>query len=260
MMRIFVDRDTALSCLKRLIREGLVPRQLAIVCANTGMGKTALLEELYDRYNGQNCVAYIDVGRTYELVPLLNDIAAQLEGQGVRLSKYRDLASSLALEQPVSVQLSNVQASNSPIDIAIDATRRSREVADLLLGQLLADIEANSASRCLVLIDRYELAEAPLQNWFITSLIPGILHRKSAICVLAGCTEPTLTFAEGQNVERLSLPELQTGHISQWLVAAGVPQPTEYVEFLWEGTKGVPGSIQPFIINLLDSQKDRSNG
>ena len=145
--------------------------------------------------------------------------------------------------------------------IAINETTESRQEADLLLSQLIVDIETSPGPpRRLVLLDRYEQAGPLLANWFGTSFIPRIVFRDATICVLAGCHEPMVTYAEQQRIERLRLQELNAEHIAQWLAAAGVPQTKEYAEFLWRGTRGVPGSIQSFIINLMAAQESGTDG
>ena len=191
-----------------------------------------------------------------DLLLFLSDVANLFSAQGVHLSAYETMATRLATPQPLAVEISNVQAISSPFNIAITAASDMRQVADLLLNQLLADIEtAPGPPRRLLLIDRYEQAGPQLQDWFGASLIPRLLFRNATVCVLAGRHEPTVTYAEQQKVEQLSLQNLDSEHISQWLAAAGVPQTEDYAEFLWQGTRGVPGSIEPFIANLSSGSR-----
>lgn len=260
-MRIFVNRDDELKSVGSLLLDAANLQRIAVVCADTGMGKTALLDEIYDRHRANAAVAFIDVGRTYDLLSFLGNMADQLTEQGVRLSAYQTMATKLAAPQPLMVEIRDVQANSSPIDIAITATSESRQVADLLLKQLLTDIETEPGPlRRLVLIDRYEQAGPELKSWFGTSFIPSILFRSATVCVMAGCHEPTVTSAEQRRIERLPLQELDAEHISQWLAAAGVPQAKDYAEFLWQGTKGVPGIIQPFIANLVSVREGEAGG
>jgi hypothetical protein len=260
-VRIFVDRENELSSLEALFLDGRNRRRLAIVCADDGMGKTALLDEIYDRHTSRTAIACIDIGRTYDLLSLLNDIADQLAAQGMDLRAYRAMAIKLAGPPHLKAELSNIKAYQSPIDVTINTIIEQRYTADLLLSQLLTDIEITPIPpRHLILIDRYEQAGKPLRDWLGASLLPRILHRSATVCVLAGCDEPSLTYAEQQHVERISLPLLEVQDIRKWLVAAGVPQPEEYVTFLWQGTKGVPGNLQLFIINLVAAEKSKAHG
>jgi hypothetical protein len=260
-MHIFINRDQQLRILESLIVNSENNQRLVIVCADNGMGKTALLDEIYDRHRMQTAVALVDIGRTYDLLALLNDVADQMSSQGVDCSAYRTVAARLTVPRPLTVNVSDVRAFQSPIDITLSAIDDQRYVAEFLLSQLLADLEtASGPLRRLLLIDRYEEAGPHLQGWLGTSLIPRLLHRSATICVLAGCLEPSFTRAEERSVERLSLEFLDMPHIGQWLIAAGVPQRDEFVEFLWQGSKGIPGNIYPFIINLVAARKSVADG
>ena len=249
-MRIFVGRDDELRRVDRLVRDNEYERRMAIVYADKDMGKTALLDEIWDRYRTDTAVVFIDVGQEYEIPSLVYDIAGQLEGRGVQLSAYPNPPA-----QPVTVEISNVRAKNSPIDIAIDNANSSRQEADRLLRELLAEIDAAPGSlRRLVLIDEYEKAEAPLRNWLNTSFIPSLLSRNATICVVAGRREPSLTIAQKDRADRLPLPELNEEDIDRWLDAAGVTHARDQAVWIWRGTRGVPGKINRFVINLIHSE------
>ena len=130
-MRIFIDRDYELKCVESLILDAANHQRIAIVCANDGMGKTALLDEIYDRYRAHTAVALIDVSHTYDLFSFLNDVADQLEQQGVRLSFYRTMATRRTEPKQLMVGLSNIKANSSPtnINIAIQGSPFNRSSA-----------------------------------------------------------------------------------------------------------------------------------
>jgi hypothetical protein len=225
------------------------------------MGKTALLDEIYDRHSGQTAVAQVDLGRTYSLLSFLNDVADQMGTQGIDCTAYEAVAARLAVPQPLTVNISDVRAYQSPIDITLGAIDEEQYVSELLLSQLFTDIEtASGPPRRLLLIDGYEEAGPSLRAWLSASLIPRILRRSATVCVLACCLEPSLTCAEERGVERLPLEILQVPHIGEWLAAAGVPQAEEFAEFLWQGSRGIPGNIYPFVINLIEARKGRLHG
>jgi hypothetical protein len=248
-IRIFVGRDNELRRVDRLIRDNKYDRRMAIVHAAEDMGKTALLDEIWDRYHTDTAVVFVDVGQEYELPSFVYDIADQLAGRGV-ISAYPSPAA-----QPGIVQLSAVKAKNSPINIAIDNTVSSRQEADRILRKMLAQIDAAPGPlRHLVLIDQYEKAEAPLRNWLNTSFIPGLLSRNATICVVAGRHEPPLTIAQEERADRLALPNLNEVDIDRWLDAAGITHTTENTAWLLRGTRGIPGEIKKFIINLIESE------
>jgi hypothetical protein len=134
-IRIFVGRDSELRRVDRLIRDNKDDRRMAIVHAAEDMGKTALLDEIWDRYHTDTAVVFVDVGQEYELPSFVYDIADQLAGRGV-ISAYPSPA-----DQPGIVQLTGVKARNSPINIAIDNTVSSRQEADRLLRKMLIEID-----------------------------------------------------------------------------------------------------------------------
>ena len=262
-MRIFVGRDDELSRVDRLLRDNKYDRRMAIVHATKDMGKTALLEEIWDRYRADTALVFIDVGKEYDIPSLVNDIVGQLRTLGLQLPVHPSPAT-----QPVTVQLNKVKAKNSPtdidididIDIAINNTVSSREEADRLLEKLLAKIDtAPGPLRHLVLIDRYEKAEAPLRNWLNTSFIPSLLSRSATICVLAGRNEPSLTIAQRERADRLPLPKLSVEDIDRWLDAAGVTHTRENTVWLLRLTRGIPGEIKECIVKLIDSEGGEEN-
>ena len=63
-MRIFVNRDHELKSAEGLILDTGNIQRMAYSLADSGMGKTALLDEIYDRHQVHAAVALIDVGRT----------------------------------------------------------------------------------------------------------------------------------------------------------------------------------------------------
>lgn len=243
--RIFVGRANELDNVDRLVRDSEYDRRIAIVYAAEEMGKTALLDEIWDRYHKNTDVVFIDVGKEYEISSLVYDIAGQLAGCQVQLPPFPG----------PTVTLDHVDATNSPIDIAIDNTVSAWQEADRLLRELLAWIN-NSPSqlRRLVLIDEYEKAEAPLRRWLNTSLIPGLLSLTTTICVLAGRHEPSLTIAERERADRLPLSPLSPTDIDRWLDAVGITHTSESAIVIWRGTRGVPGSVSRFIINMSESE------
>lgn len=260
-MRIFVDRDHQLSTLEPMILDEEHQQRLVALCANDGMGKTALLDQIYDRHRGRTAIASVDVGRVYDSLSLLNRIADQFAAQQVDVSAYRAMATRLAAPPSLKAELKNIEAHNSPIDITLTACAEQRYLADILLSQLLTDIEsAPRPPRHLILMDRYEQAAEPLREWLDTTFIARILQRNATVCVLAGCNEPPLAHTEQQYAVHMSLPLLGVEEISQWLAAAGVPQTREYVTFLWQGTKGIPADLNLFIINLVAAGKSSANG
>jgi hypothetical protein len=256
-MRIFVGRDDELSRVDRLLRDDSDRRRMAIVPAAKDMGKTALLDEIWDRYHTDTAVVFIDIGKEYAIPSLVNEIAGQLRSWGLQLSDNPSPAT-----QPVTVQLIDVKARNSPtnIDIAFNNTVSSREEADRLLESLLAKIDAAPGPlRQLVLIDQYEKAEAPLQNWLNTSLVPRLLSRNATICVVAGRNEPSLTIAQKEQTYRLPLPKLGEEDIDRWLDAAGVVHTRENAVWLLRLTQGIPGEINECIIKLINSEGGGEN-
>ena len=114
-MRIFVGRDDELSRVDRLLRDNKYDRRMAIVHATKDMGKTALLEEIWDRYRADTALVFIDVGKEYDIPSLVNDIVGQLRTLGLQLPVHPSPAT-----QPVTVQLNKVKAKNSPTDIDIE--------------------------------------------------------------------------------------------------------------------------------------------
>lgn len=255
-MRVFVDRYLEMSCVDKLVRDNEYDRRMAIVYAVDGMGKTTLLKEIDERYREDTAVASIDLGQEYEPLSLVDDMADQLESQGLRLPAYRSYRRAAPTALKVVIKIIQSKLNKSPINVAIDNTKSSHREARDLLRELISDIETTPGLlRRLVLIDRCEAAAEPLKNWLTTSFIPAFVYRNAAICILAGCRELSLSYPQERRTDRLSLHELDREAVIQWLDAAGVHQPRELASLLWQGTLGVPGDIDKFITNLKSSSE-----
>jgi hypothetical protein len=223
---------------------------MAIVQAADGMGKTALLNEIYDRYLRVTTSVLIDLQQKPDPLCLLSEIADQLIAQRVSLPSYQRPA-----PQSPTLQIIDAKIKNAPINVYLDNSGQQRQQADNVLLNILGDMEASPGlPRRLVLIDQCDAAEDPLWDWLISSLIPGFLWRSAAICVLAGCRDLELTRPQEQRIDRLPLQALDEQAIGEWLVAAGLPQMEAQANFIFRGTLGVPGDVYKFIVNLVRTE------
>ena len=248
-MGIFVDRHSEMKRVDRLICDTAHDRRIAVVRAVGGMGKTALLQRIYDRYRSSAAAVLMDLRQPYELGSLLDGIADQLVSQGIELQSYRKSA-----EHQVTVQLSNVRLRGSSFNLSVDNATVLRQEADRLLHELLEDIAQPASPRHLVLLDHWDAAGDPLKDWLCTSLIPGFLFRSSAICVLAGRRDLYLGHPQECRTDRLQLRELDEDSVRQWLVEAGLPHMLDHADIIWKGTSGVPADVQKFIAGLIDHE------
>jgi len=117
LARIHVDRLGELAAVDALVHEPGERRRVAVVLADDGWGKTALLDEVVERYGGQTAVGFADLAESYEPLPLLDYLAEQFGTQGVDLTAYQRARDRLVQPDRVQVQLKNVTAIQSPIDI-----------------------------------------------------------------------------------------------------------------------------------------------
>lgn len=251
-MDIFVNRGAQLELLESMIFGASAGFRIALISGCNEMGKTALINQLYERCKTRTPVALIDVAGINELGEFLTDLAGQFSDQGINLSAYQSMASTQTAPQQLIAELSHIQAVGSPIDLVITAVADARREANMLLGLLLDAVDLSVAiPRRVILIDHFDTATLPLNNWVRKSLIPGILYREAVVCAIASSSTIPLTRPQEQKAAPVALACLDVEHISAWLSEAGIICTEDNAQFLHRGTRGIPGKVNSFIATML---------
>jgi AAA ATPase domain len=249
--RIHINRDDEINDVSSLVRDQHPNQRVAVVFGEQGIGKSALLGELKRRLRSQMAVAVASISDHFDPRVLLNFLADQLIGQGVDMSLFRDMEKSLANPRPLNVSLQDVRARHAAINISVEAANESLYHSSLLLSHFLADLEEAPGPPRLLLIDDYDDAKAPICTWISELFVPRITIRQKTVCVVAGPVEVEVKNMEHDEMLFLGLRPLEKEHIAQWMSAAGIPPVEGDAALIWRGTGGIPGSIEPFIKNLL---------
>jgi type II secretory pathway predicted ATPase ExeA len=255
-MNIHVDTDDEMKCIDQIVHDPGDFRRIVFLHGESGSGKTALLRDLYKRKRAQTAIAWIDIKCEYDVITILDGVAEQFASQGISMARYERMSVRLSAGRPINIDLANVRANKSPIDVTVQAIDDRRDRARLLLAQLLDELEANSGPpRRLILLDGYEKACEELTHWINSSIMARIPFRTGTACVIAGIRHPPMPETSVRDrIILLPLKPLNESHVSEWLAAAGLDGRERDAELIRNGTKGNPGKIAEFIANLSDGR------
>ncbi|MFD9302221.1 AAA family ATPase [Streptomyces sp. NPDC060048] len=243
-----VDRAEQLADAAHMISGAAAHRALFFE-GQEGIGKTALLREMHRRH-GENNVFYVDLGSSYAEFDVLNEIARQASGQGIRMDAFRALKQRYGDLPTVSFTNASVNRSHVDIALSVNANRDAQKSA--LSDELVATLnELAPEVRPVLLMDGFERCEPPMRDWISGSFLPDLLAGRRIAVFLAGQVVPTLRHPHAGVTRTLVLPLFDTRTVEEWIELAGIDALKGHADLVRTGTAGLPSVIKEFLSNFL---------
>ncbi|MEU0660064.1 hypothetical protein [Streptomyces lavendulocolor] len=242
-----VDRADQLADAALTISGGAAHRAIFFE-GREGIGKTALLSEMRRRHTDSS-VFYVDLGDHYAEWEVMNAIARQAAGQGIRMDAFRALKQRYGDLPTVLFDGAHVNRSHVDIALSVNANREAQQSA--LADELVATLhEAATDTRPVLLLDGFEQCEPPLRDWLTTSFVPDLLSGRRIAVFLAGRVVPRLSEAYAGSIRTLVLPPFDTRTVEEWIELAGIEELKGLAQVVCTGTAGLPGVINEFLANF----------
>jgi hypothetical protein len=254
---VHVDRDEELRLFRSLLR-GQDKTHMLLIQAGSGMGKSALMEQLYSESVAYPRAivdlrpqAYTPLGVLGEMVSGLETTIANLSWAGRdRVSDFPNFTEARrryghAEHTDIQdVRLSDVtQTASSGMPREEQAARQI--ITDLFFQDL--DVVIHRYGKVVLIIDTYEKASIDVKQWLKSIFLNRIRGRSGVIVILAGRAIPgPWEFATTHQLMPLDLP-----YVQEYVRRAQLPVSEEEVKVLYEVTAGVPLDFIMSVTKLL---------
>ena len=234
MSRPRVDREDELNLLQRLV-DGQTPIRIALIQAESGMGKSELVREFVSRLLPRQL--------TYVVIDFkggglsLADVFFHL-GDTLGWKQFPTLTTSIQrLAQPTTVNITgNVQIGQNEISVALyapDEQTRDARRADLTNGLI---IDLRRLERGVLIFDVFEKCDPTLQPWFASVFLPAIHRSPNLTVIIAGQITPEQT--QMWECEHLTLPGIAPEHWQEYANAVGATVTLDFIRGCCVALKG----------------------
>lgn len=255
MTDVHIDRDVELAEIaRRLDGAGAA---VGVISGQPRVGKTALLNEAFQRHHADRPAVLIDLEEAAEPGHVLERIVARLRRR-VEFKSYERLRK--RLPPAGTVNLGDVVLSgDAQATFVMDGARQRAEQARQLTAVFAEDLSRARPARPLLLFDHFDRCpSAQVRGWLRADLLPGVTLDADVLVLVASAGEPwgsgpATAWLPGTESFVCRLGPFALEDVRDWLDALGLDRADMLADFLHRTNKGVPGPIRDQLVPFLES-------
>lgn len=257
---VHVDRREELALFEAIIAGSISHRGLLVTARppSDGMGKTALLKAFRKAVSSSSVtrMGCVDLKGADSVLQILEEFCVQLDGPFSRFHALR-----LQVLRPhITTVIENSRLRAVSFDIRTGtepAADHSAISAGSLTEAFIADLDEYHdcalGQITVIAFDTFEAANASVQRWVGSHLLPRLQSRPWLVLVVAGNEIPDLDLQADDLCELVVLEPLDIESVSEYLQMVGLGDSAETSRFVYAVTNGRPLEVVTIAAKLLSS-------
>lgn len=250
--KVYVDRDEEKNLFRDMIY-GQTEIHILLIEAESGMGKTILLDQFEEISIGFKCVRVDFKDPSYSLGQILGKMRDKYGPHSFTTfhKECRNLLTQFGAdtEHPALI-CSKIDAQLNKM--SVDDRRDHQQV---ITDAFLADLEiihVTIQQPIVMLFDVFENASAPIKTWIAKQLIMQTRRYPWLVCVIAGQQTPRIVTDGGDWCLQHRLQRLSDEHSREYIQKVTYTQDEAIVTVLTKLAKGSPAALQTFVLAYLE--------
>lgn len=233
IIRPRVDRIDEIILLNRLARGGEVSR-IALIRAESGMGKSELLREIKSQFEKELMYVFVDFkGGGLNLADIIFHVCDTLAWEN-----FPSLTIAIKnIVQPVSINIKdNIMIGQNEIALALGGPdQQTREIrrSEITMA-FISDLR--KFKQITLIFDVFEKCDDYLQSWFSSVFLPAIHRSPQISTIIAGQIVPEQT--QMWECEQIILGEIAPEHWQDYAEAIGANINLEFIRGCCAALKG----------------------
>lgn len=249
--RVHVDRTEELARFEDMVA-GRGTAHVLLIQAESGMGKSSLLRELWERGDAP-FKAFVDLKpRTHSVVDVLSELSSY---DKARFPRFAQKVTELSSSGSVSFYANRTKIVESEISIQSGGggadERELRRQA--LTAAFFADLEDSHVDGevALVIFDTHENGTDDVKDWLSSSFLPAARAHRWLAVVIAGQTTPELRIGWDDWCLEQSLRPLGRDHLGEYVRCVKLDLSEDEILLLYDLTDGIPLDVSTQVGTLL---------
>ncbi len=233
IIRPRVNRTDEIKLLNRLAR-GEEGSRIALIRAESGMGKSELLREIKSQFEKELTYVFVDFkGGGLNLADIIFHVCDTLEWKN-----FPSLATAIGnIVQPVSINIKdNIMIGQNEIALALGGPdQQTREIrrSEITMA-FISDLR--KFKHIILIFDVFEKCDDYLQSWFSSVFLPAIHRSPQISAIIAGQIVPEQT--QMWECEQIILGEIAPEHWQDYAEAIGAKVEFEFIRGCCAALKG----------------------
>ena len=248
--RVHVNRTEELARFEDMIA-GRGTAHVLLIQAASGMGKSSLLQEFWDR-GGGSFRAFVDLKpRTHSVVDVLSEVSSY---DKARFPRFSQKVTELSSPGNITFYTNRSKIEQSPISISSGGGADERELRrQVLAGAFFADLEDSNVDGdvALIIFDTHENATDDVKDWLSRAFLPAAREHRWLIVVVAGRTTPELGIGWDDWCLEQSLRPLGPEHLGEYVQRVKLELSEDEILLLYDLTDGIPLHVSTQVGTLL---------